>query len=64
MLSKKLLPAITAATFLFAAMNLLFINTYTLRRQIDSVESQVHPLIMICPLMLEMEFLIVPTFRY
>ena len=40
-LSKKLLPAITAAMVLLAAMNLLFIDTYTLRTRIESVESQV-----------------------
>ena len=40
-LSKKLLSAVTAAAFILAAMNLLFINTFTLRTRIGTVESQV-----------------------
>ena len=40
-LSKKLLPALVAAVIIFAAMNLLFINTYTLQTRIEALESQV-----------------------
>ena len=41
MVPKKLLPGVTAAVLFFAAMNMLFLNTFTLRKRVDQIESQV-----------------------